>query len=67
KPPVPVFESIALLSFKHPPPSRRLGMLWRRSSGMAPILRRLAQVLRELPRDLLQGPALPAARKPRVK
>ena len=63
KPPVPDSQSIALLSFKQPPPSRRLGMLWRRSSGMAPMLRQLAQVLRELPRSLLQAPALAAARK----
>ncbi|KFN43361.1 DNA-binding transcriptional regulator OxyR [Arenimonas oryziterrae] len=54
KPPVPVSENIRLLNFRDPPPSRRLAMVWRRSSAMTPFLRDLAQLLRELPPTLLK-------------
>jgi len=65
KPPVPVSPSIQLLPFRDPPPSRRLAMVWRRSSAMAPFLRNLADTLRDLPPDLLRfsGPA-PQPTKP---
>ena len=59
KPPVPRSENIALLSFRHPPPSRRIGIAWRRSSAMAEVLRDLAEVLRDLPPCLLEAPAVP--------
>ncbi|MBP8097828.1 MAG: LysR family transcriptional regulator [Arenimonas sp.] len=59
KPPVPNSESIQLLSFKDPPPTRRLAMVWRRSSAMGPFLRQLAGVLRDLPAQLLRPPATP--------
>ncbi|WP_133000691.1 LysR substrate-binding domain-containing protein [Luteimonas arsenica] len=53
KPPVARSESIELIGFRDPPPSRRIAMVWRRSTAMAPFLQDLAKVLRELPQDLL--------------
>jgi len=60
-PPVPNSPSIKLLSFKNPPPTRRLAMVWRRSSAMGPFLHDLAGILRDLPPQLLHAPAAPAA------
>lgn len=54
KPPVPVSVSIQLLPFRNPAPTRRLAMVWRRSSAMAPFLRALAAILRDLPPTLLK-------------
>jgi len=56
KPPVPHSDSIQLLRFKDPPPTRRLAMVWRRSSAMAGFLLQLAALLRDLPTRLLQVP-----------
>ena len=53
KPPVPVSDSIRLVPFRAPAPSRRLAMVWRRSSAMTPFLRELAALLRQLPPTLL--------------
>ena len=53
KPPVARSESIELVDFRAPPPSRRIAMVWRRSTAMAPFLQALAAVLRQLPPDLL--------------
>lgn len=56
KPPVPVSESIELVSFRNPPPSRTLALVWRRSSAMSGFLHKLAGVLRDLPKGLLDLP-----------
>jgi LysR family hydrogen peroxide-inducible transcriptional activator len=64
-PPVPASDSIKLLSFKNPPPTRRLALVWRRSSAMGSFLRQLAAVLRALPPGLLQEPA--GTRKPETR
>ena len=64
KPPVPNSENIQLLSFKDPPPTRRLAMVWRRSSAMGPFLRQLAGVLMDLPPQLLRPPATAPKQKP---
>ncbi|MGY1459682.1 MULTISPECIES: LysR substrate-binding domain-containing protein [unclassified Luteimonas] len=53
KPPVARSQSIELVSFRDPPPSRRIAMAWRRSTAMTAFLQELAQVMRELPPDLL--------------
>lgn len=66
-PPVPNSPSIKLLSFKNPPPTRRLAMVWRRSSAMGPFLHDLAGILRDLPPHLLQAPAESPTRKPATK
>jgi LysR family hydrogen peroxide-inducible transcriptional activator len=60
KPPVARSGDIRLLPFDDAqPPSRRIGMAWRRSSARADILQRLAGVFRGLPPALLAPP--PAA------
>jgi LysR family hydrogen peroxide-inducible transcriptional activator len=68
KPPVARSPDVRLIEFRGHPPSRRIAMVWRRSSAMTPFLKRLAQVFRELPPELLDphleavvhaAPALP--------
>jgi len=57
KPPVARSGSIELVAFRDPPPSRRIAMVWRRSSAMVAFLQELAQVLRGLPPGLLEPAA----------
>src|SRR5690606_38032684 len=60
KPPVARSENIHLLSFQDSRPSRRIAMVWRRSSAMGDFLAKLAQVFRELPDELFApGTELP--------
>ena len=56
KPPVSPSENIRLLAFNHPPPSRRMAMVWRKTSAMGDFLHQLAAVLRDLPPGLLDPP-----------
>lgn len=56
KPPVSPSENIRLLAFRDPPPSRRLALVWRKSSAMSAFLQQLATVLRDLPAGLLDMP-----------
>ncbi|GAB2491501.1 DNA-binding transcriptional regulator OxyR [Arenimonas alkanexedens] len=67
KPPVSPSENIRLLEFGNPPPSRRLAMVWRKSSAMSGFLHQVAGVLRDLPSGLLDPPkqTAPAARAKR--
>jgi LysR family hydrogen peroxide-inducible transcriptional activator len=58
KPPVPPSDSIRLIPFKQPTPTRQLALVWRRSSAMSGFLHKLATVLRELPPGILDLPAL---------
>jgi LysR family hydrogen peroxide-inducible transcriptional activator len=60
KPPVPASGSTRLLPFRKPSPSRKLAMVWRKSSAMGGFLRKLADVLRDLPPDLLAPPKIKA-------
>lgn len=53
KPPVPRSPDVKLIEFRGRAPSRRIAMVWRKSSAMTPLLKRLAQVIRELPPSLL--------------
>src|SRR5262249_31427431 len=53
KPPVPRSDNIHLLQFRGHAPSRRIAMLWRKSSALAPFLKSLGAVFRDLPRALL--------------
>ena len=70
KPPVARSDNIHLLSFTDSRPSRRIAMVWRRSSAMGDFLLKLAQVFRDLPADLFllnsdrPPPAAGRARKP---
>lgn len=61
KPPVSPSDNIRLLAFRDPPPSRRMALVWRKSSAMGAFLHQLAAVLRDLPPGLLDMPeTLPA-------
>ncbi|MBS0455832.1 MAG: LysR family transcriptional regulator [Proteobacteria bacterium] len=53
KPPVAPSADVVLRHFRTPPPSRRIGMVWRKSSAMAGFLRSFANELRALPTGLL--------------
>ncbi len=59
KPPVATSDYIRLLPFKNPPPTRKLALVWRKSSAMSAFLKKMAEVLRDLPKDLLTIPTEP--------
>ncbi len=59
QPPVARSENIRLLRFRDAEPSRRIAMVWRRSSAMGDFLLRLAAVFRALPLALLSPQCLP--------
>jgi LysR family hydrogen peroxide-inducible transcriptional activator len=67
QPPVPPSASLRIVPFRDPPPSRRVALVWRRSSARSDFLRDLAGVLREASSALLATapprPAAAAARK----
>ncbi|MFT3805899.1 DNA-binding transcriptional regulator OxyR [Arenimonas sp.] len=63
KPPVPASDNVRLLPFRDPAPTRKLALVWRRSSAMTSFLRKLAEVLRDLPPDLLRTPPSAIAAK----
>lgn len=52
KPPVAQSQNIHLLSFSDSHPSRRIAMLWRRSSAMGGFLLELSKLFSELPAEL---------------
>ena len=56
KPPVARSPNIRLLGFSDSHPSRRIAMLWRKSSAVGEFLIQLAQVFRELPAGLFAPP-----------
>jgi LysR family hydrogen peroxide-inducible transcriptional activator len=53
KPPVSRSDNVHLVPFRGDVPSRRIAMIWRKSSAMTAFLRDLAGILRDLPRALL--------------
>lgn len=55
KPPVARSDSIHLLGFTDSHPSRRIAMVWRKSSAMGEFLQQLAQVFRDLPPSLFEA------------
>ena len=58
QPPVAQSPDITLLRFDDPqPPSRRIALVWRRSSAISAFLLALAQVFTALPAHLLEMPA----------
>ena len=63
KPPVAQSDAIRLLPFRDPQPSRRIAMVWRRSSAMGDFLVQLASEFKRLPRELLEADS-PRSRKP---
>jgi LysR family hydrogen peroxide-inducible transcriptional activator len=50
--PVPHYEGISLLRFTSPAPSRRIGMVWRSTSGLSEFLPKVADALRAAVRTL---------------
>jgi len=64
QPPVAQSENVHLLQFRGDAPSRRIAMIWRRSSAMAPFLKKLAAVLRTLPLGLLDARTVASADRP---
>ena len=70
KPPVAQSGNIDLIEFRAHPPSRRIAMVWRKSSALAPFLPQLAELFRDLPSGLLDARATPPARssaRPRAR
>ena len=72
KPPVAPSGNLHLIEFKHPAPSRRLAMVWRKSSAMHGFLLKLADVFKRLPPELLDPrsvttTAVPSVSAPRTK
>jgi LysR family hydrogen peroxide-inducible transcriptional activator len=66
KPPVARSENIHLLPFRDSRPSRRIAMVWRRSSAMHDFLLSLAQVFRELPGELFEVDVASGERQAKV-
>ena len=54
KPPVARTDNVHLLEFADHPPSRRIALVWRKSSSMSTFLKRFSEVIRDLPPNLLQ-------------
>jgi LysR family transcriptional regulator, hydrogen peroxide-inducible genes activator len=67
KPPVAPSRDVHLLPFRDPPPTRRIAMVWRRSSAMSAFLGKLAGLLRDLPQDLLSKAPQGASSKVRPR
>ena len=64
RPPVAQSDNIRLLGFSDSRPSRRIALVWRRSSAMTAFLHDLAGIFRQLPAELFAttpAPASPAA------
>lgn len=59
QPPVAPMPGLKVLRFSDNPPSRRIALVWRRSSAFGPFLKRLAKVLSQVPKPLLSGMAAP--------
>jgi LysR family hydrogen peroxide-inducible transcriptional activator len=53
KPPIAQSANVQLVEFEAPAPSRRIAMLWRKSSAMTPFFEALAEVIRDVPAGLL--------------
>jgi LysR family hydrogen peroxide-inducible transcriptional activator len=64
KPPVPQADNVRLIEFRGRAPSRRIAMIWRKSSAMDGFLRELAEVFRNLPAGLLDPADITHAAQP---
>ncbi len=53
KPPVPQAAHVRLVQFRTPAPSRKIAMVWRKSSALGGFVKSLADLFAELPPDLL--------------
>ncbi|SEJ43285.1 DNA-binding transcriptional regulator OxyR [Frateuria terrea] len=66
KPPVARTDNVQLLEFAGHAPSRRIALVWRKSSSLGPFLKRFAEVVRSLPADLLKPELAEPARRKRA-
>jgi LysR family hydrogen peroxide-inducible transcriptional activator len=55
KPPVAQSGNVRLIEFESPAPSRRIAMVWRKSSAMTPFFSALAEVIRDVPAELFNA------------
>ncbi|EQD60846.1 oxidative stress transcriptional regulator [mine drainage metagenome] len=55
RPPVACAPNVHLLGFSDHAPSRRIAMVWRKSTAMGPFLKRLSEVIKDLPPSLLDA------------
>ncbi|HET6632928.1 MAG TPA: DNA-binding transcriptional regulator OxyR [Rhodanobacteraceae bacterium] len=62
QPPVAQAPNVRLVEFRDRVPSRRIAMVWRKSSAMAEFLAKLANVFRDLPPALLDPHTVPQNR-----
>lgn len=53
KPPVPQVAHVRLVQFRKPAPSRKIAMVWRKSSALGGFIESLADLFADLPADLL--------------
>ena len=65
KPPVAQAPNLQLVEFSGHAPSRRIAMVWRKSSAMSGFLKQLASVFRDLPSDLLDPHSAAIASTPK--
>ena len=61
QPPVAQSDNVHLVPFRGDAPSRRIAMIWRKSSAMAAFLKKLATIFHELPHALLDTRGVVAA------
>lgn len=61
QPPVPHSDDVALIRFAEPAPSRKIAMLWRKTSAYRDFLPGLARLFSELPPGLLDDASIVAA------
>lgn len=66
KPPVPQVKHVCLIPFRGKIPSRRIGMVWRKTSAAGPFLLRLTTVFRGLPATLFEARAKPKTQALRI-
>jgi len=64
QPPVAHSENVHLLPFRGEVPSRRIAIVWRKSSAMAAFLGQFAAIVREMPQALLDTRTVVAAQAP---
>ncbi|MEP6483535.1 MAG: DNA-binding transcriptional regulator OxyR [Rudaea sp.] len=61
QPPIAQSGNVHLLAFRGEVPSRRIAMVWRKSSAMAPFFDAFAVIFKQLPRALFEGRSVAAA------
>lgn len=55
QPPIAQSDNVHLLAFRGEAPSRRIAMMWRKSSAMTPFFNKFAAIFKELPPKLFDG------------